>query len=207
MKEKLIALITNSLHNLNINDLTVEITKPKLRENGDFSCNVALKLAKVLGKSPMVIAEDVVSVITKEEKINLGIDNIEIKEPGFINFFVNPTYLFTNLNTCLEQGSKYGSSNIGQKQKYNIEFVSANPTGILHLGNARGGAYGDSLARILKFSGYDVTKEYYVNDAGNQITNLALSIKCRYLELCGKDAVMPENGYFGAEIITIAQKL
>lgn len=202
MKEKLQQIVKDSLKKLDIIEEAITIEKPKAPENGDYSCNIALKLAKVLGKNPLEIAQSIASNIA-----DASIVKVEIKAPGFINFFVSKDYLIANLKLCLEQGKKYGSSNIGKGQKYNIEFVSANPTGILHLGNARGGAYGDSLARILTFSGFDVTKEYYVNDAGSQITNLGLSILSRYQELCGQESMMPENGYFGQEIKDIAKKL
>ena len=202
MKELLKELINKELESLGVSDVEVEITKPALEENGDYSSNIAMKLAKTLKKNPMEIASSIVNNI-KDEKIK----KIEIKAPGFINFFVTKDYLFENLNKVLAEKEKYGSSNIGAGKKINIEFVSANPTGILHLGNARGGAYGDSLARIMRFSGYNVTTEYYINDLGNQITNLGLSILARYKEICGLEASMPENGYFGKEIIAIAKKL
>ncbi len=205
MKEKLIDLIISSLKKLEINDINIEITKPKNNENGDYSCNIALKLTKVMSQSPLDIAKKIVKNMDWQTDTNIL--NVEIKEPGFINFFLKKDYLLNNLKLCLEQGKNYGSSLIGKGKKYNIEFVSANPTGILHLGNARGGAYGDSLARILKFSGFNVTKEYYINDAGNQITNLALSIIYQYKKLCNVEGSMPENGYYGAEIKKIAQKL
>ena len=201
MKDKLISLITSYLNEKNITDIAVDIEKPKIAENGDFSSNIALKLTKKLGKNPMEIASNIVSFFNEDLLKETAITKIEIKNPGFINFFVSKDYLIENINEILKEKEKYGSSNIGKGKKYNIEFVSANPTGILHLGNARGGAYGDSLARILKFSGYDVTKEYYVNDAGNQINNLALSIQARYLEKCGLPNEMPDGGYFGNEII------
>ncbi len=207
MKDKLIALITSYLNEKNITGIAVDVEKPKIAENGDFSSNIALKLAKVLGKNPMEIASNIASFFNEDLLKENSITKIEIKNPGFINFFVSKDYLVENINEVLKEKEKYGSSNIGKGKKYNIEFVSANPTGILHLGNARGGAYGDSLARILKFSGYDVTKEYYVNDAGNQINNLALSIQARYLEKCGLPNEMPEGGYFGKEIVAIAEKL
>ncbi len=202
MKEILIDEIKKALKEIGVEDTDVEVTKPALSENGDFSSNIAMKLAKSLKKSPMQIAEDIVSKIH-----NSNIKNIEIKAPGFINFFVTKDYLLDNINTVLDAGERYGSSDIGRGKKINIEFVSANPTGILHLGNARGGAYGDSLARILRFCGFDVTSEYYINDLGSQITNLGLSIIARYKEICGLESSMPENGYHGKEIIDIAQKI
>lgn len=200
MKEKIITLIKCELEKIGIkkDDITVEI--PKNKDNGDYSTNVAMQLAKELKKSPLIIAEELANNI-KDDCIN----KIEIAGPGFINFYVSNDYLLDNINTVIELNEKYGSNNIGKGQKINIEFVSANPTGILHMGNARGGAYGDSLARIMQFSGYDVTKEYYLNDAGNQINKLGNSIYSRYLTLCGIDNEFPENGYPGQEIKDIAQ--
>lgn len=202
MKNLLIEEIKKALDALEVTDVEIEVTKPALAENGDFSTNIAMKLAKILKKNPMLIAEEIVSKID-----NSSIKNIEIKSPGFINFFVSKDYLLENINKVLDEKERYGSSNIGNGKRVNIEFVSANPTGILHLGNARGGAYGDSLARIMRFCGFDVTSEYYINDLGSQITNLGLSIIARYKEICGLPAELPENGYHGKEIIAIAQKL
>lgn len=203
MKEQIKVSIIKSLEQLNIQTTQdIEVEKPKMKENGDFSTNIAMKLAKELKDSPLNIANKILANIDQE-----SYQKVEVAAPGFINFYVDKSYLVANINTVLEQKEKYGSSNIGAGQKYNIEFVSANPTGILHLGNARGGAYGDSLARILKFCGYEVTKEYYINDAGVQIDNLGLSIKARYLEICGQESSMPENGYFGKEIIDIAKEI
>ena len=199
MKEKIILLISNELNNKNIdfNDINVEI--PKNKENGDYSSSVAMKLARILKKSPLEIANDL--------SLNLSadyIEKVEVAAPGFINFYVKKDYLFDNIKNVIENDNKYGSCEIGNGKKINIEFVSANPTGILHIGNARGGAYGDSLARIMKFCGFDVTKEYYLNDAGNQVTKLANSIKSRYLDLCNIENEFPENGYPGQEIYDIA---
>lgn len=203
MKENLGNSIKEALVKLGISyekDIKVEV--PKNKENGDFSSNIALELCKELKKNPMEIAESLQNTIA-----NKSVLKIEIARPGFLNFFVNRNYLIENINRVIELGENYGSSNIGNGKRVNIEFVSANPTGILHLGNARGGAYGDSLARILKFSGFDVTKEYYVNDAGNQITNLGLSIEARYKTLCGIETPIPENGYHGPEIGVIANQI
>ena len=203
MKEKLIQVVKNALIKMKVTDVTnIEVSKSNTKENGDYSTNVAMKLAKVLRKNPMEIASSIKDNITDDDILN-----IEIKAPGFINFFVKKDYLLDNINNVLNLKDKYGSSNIGHNKKINIEFVSANPTGILHIGNARGGAYGDSLARIMKFSGFDVTKEYYINDAGVQIDNLGLSILARYKEQCGLEAEMPKGGYFGKDIIEIAKEL
>ena len=202
MKEILIDAINASLKKLDIEDISVEIDIPKQKDFGDYSTNIAMKLTKVLGKSPMDIAATIVENIACD-----SITKMEIKAPGFINFFVKKDYLVENIKTVLTEKDRYGSSNIGNGKKVNIEFVSANPTGILHLGNARGGAYGDSLARIMRFSGFDVTEEYYINDAGNQINNLGESLKSRYYEICGKNYPIPDEGYHGKEIIEMAKNL
>ena len=202
MKEKLEKVIIDTLKKLKIDVESVEITIPKDKNNGDYSTNIAMKLAGKLKKSPLEIAN-----LIKDNLDDNQINNIEVKAPGFINIFVKNDYLYDLINQIIVLDDKYGSSNIGTGKSYNIEFVSANPTGILHMGNARGGAYGDSLARILKFSGYDVTKEYYINDAGTQIDNLGLSIQAKYLQMCGIEAEIPENGYHGPEIGKMAKDI
>lgn len=204
LKNKIKDIIYSALTSMDINidkkDIVVEI--PKQRENGDFSSSIALKLCKELKTNPIELAESIKSNINDEL-----IDEIEIAKPGFINFRLNRQTIFNGINEINKLEDDYGKSNIGNKEKINVEYVSANPTGILHLGTARGAAYGDSLCNILKFAGYDVTREYYINDAGNQIDNLGLSILVRYKELCGINAELPENGYHGQEIIKIAEKI
>ena len=202
MKELLIEAINDSLKKLDFKDISVEIDVPKQKDFGDYSTNIAMKLTKILGKNPLEIANLIVENINND-----NITKMEVKAPGFINFFVKKDYLVENIKKVLTEKDRYGSSNIGNGKKVNIEFVSANPTGILHLGNARGGAYGDSLARIMRFSGFDVTEEYYINDAGNQINNLGESLKSRYYEVCGKDYPLPDEGYHGKEIIEMAKNL
>ena len=203
MKELIQNVIKETLTKLNLTvDIDIIILEPKKKENGDYSTNIALKLAGVLKEDAMKIATDISQNIS-----SIQFSKVEVVQPGFINFFVNKTYLLENINIVLKEKNDYGRNTLGQGKKYNIEFVSANPTGILHLGNARGGAYGDSLARILRFSGFTVTEEYYINDAGNQVDNLALSILARYKNLCGLEAEIPQNGYHGEEIVTIAKEL
>lgn len=204
MKELLQKTISEALSKQNIitsaEDIIIEI--PKEKKHGDYSSNIAMQLTKKANKNPREIAE-----MMKENIQHDQIEKIEIAGPGFLNFFVKKDYLLQNINTILEQNETYGKSKIGEGIKVNIEFVSANPTGSLHLGHARGASYGDSLSRILSFAGFDVTKEYYINDAGNQIHNLERSIIGRYEELCGRTSTLPEDGYHGKEIITIAQNL
>lgn len=184
-----------------LDDINVVVEVPSKKENGDYATNVALTLTKKLHKSPLEIAEQIVQNIDKQDII----DEVKIANPGFINFYIKKDYLLNQINVILDQKKDYGRNFVGNSKKINIEFVSANPTGILHIGHGRGATYGDNLARIMSFSGYDVTKEYYINDAGNQMNNLGISIKERYKEICGIPANLPENGYHGKEIITLAQ--
>lgn len=203
IKEILKETIKKSLEEQNINtDKEILIEVPKNTEFGDYSSNIALLLSKELKQNPLDIANNI-----KEHINNENITKVEVVRPGFINFYLNKKYLFDNINKILEEKEKYGKSNYGNNKKINLEYVSANPTGTLHIGHGRGAAYGDNLSRILKFIGYDVTREYYVNDAGNQIVNLGLSVKERYKEQCGLDFEIPENGYFGKEIIELAKNI
>ena len=135
-----------------------------------------------------------------------SIDKVEIAGPGFINFFMKSGSLQSIVKKIIDEGENYGRGEKKNK-RINVEFVSANPTGDLHIGHARGAAIGDSISRILTFDGYDVTREYYVNDAGNQIYNLALSLQARYFEQLGLPFTLPEDGYHGPDIIEIAKKL
>ena len=204
LKQRMREIIYKALNDLgiefNLFDVMVEV--PKNRENGDFSSNIAIQLTKVLKDNPRNIAEKIVDKIKDNTK---EIDKVEIAGPGFINIYLKDEYVFSGINNVLKANKDYGKLNIGNKEKINIEFVSANPTGILHLGTARGAAYGANLANIMSFAGYDVTKEYYINDAGNQINNLGMSLKERYKGLCGLKENMPEGGYYGNEIIDIAK--
>ena len=194
-----IALKVSSLgQEINLNDIVLE--RPKYEGQGDLSTNIAMKLAKVFHKAPVVLAKEIISDLNIE-----GVDKIEIAGPGFINFFISKNQITSLIKTIIEQGKNYGSTTLGKNEKVLLEYVSANPTGALHLGHARGAAIGDCLSRILKKAGYDVTREYYVNDAGNQIDNLGMPILVRYKELCGIEEELPENGYHGVEIIKIAQ--
>lgn len=202
-KEKLKEIIDSALLKEDIKDVSYIIEIPNDKKNGDFSSNVAMELTRVLRKNPREIANNIVTNIDK----NNIIDKVEVAGPGFINFYLNKSYLLSGINEIIKQGSAYGRSNIGNNAKINIEYVSANPTGILHVGTARGASYGDNLSRIMSFAGYDVTREYYVNDGGNQINNLGMSIKARYEEVCGMPLNMPEDGYHGNEIIEIAKEI
>ena len=203
MKNKIVELIKNSLAKLEIDGVDIHVETPKNTENGDFSSNVAMQLTRVLRKNPRVIAEEIISNVEKDE----AVEKIEIAGPGFINFFVKKSSLGSVVGKILEDDFNYGENNIGQGKKVLLEYVSANPTGTLHVGHARNAAYSDSLARIMKKSGYDLSREYYINDAGNQINNLVISAIVRYKQALGMDAELPEDAYHGEDIKILGQKL
>jgi len=204
IKQKIQRIIKTSLDNNNIEfDLDkIIIETPKDSKNGDYSTNIALMLTKILKDNPMNIASKIASSINDK-----SIEKVEIAAPGFINIYLNKQVLLDEINKIIKEDKNYGRSNFGNQKKINLEYVSANPTGTLHIGHGRGATYGDNLSRIMSFCGYDVTREYYINDAGNQMNNLGISIKERYKELCGLVCNLPEDGYHGKEIITIAKKI
>jgi arginyl-tRNA synthetase len=185
-----------------IPDVILEI--PKEKSHGDYSTNMAMQLARVAKKAPRMIADD---IMANFDQSKASIEKMEIAGPGFINFYMNNEYLTDLIPLILDQDQEYGQSNAGNGERVNVEFVSANPTGDLHLGHARGAAVGDSLCNVLEKAGYKVTREYYINDAGNQIHNLAISVEARYFQALGEDKAMPEDGYHGADIIEIGKKL
>ncbi|SFQ02663.1 arginine--tRNA ligase [Salibacterium halotolerans] len=182
----------------------VVMETPKDKEHGDFATNLAMQLAKTAKKAPRLIAEDITNAIDTSKA---SVEKMEIAGPGFINFFLDQRYLRQVIPAVLSAGSTYGETNLGKGKKVQVEFVSANPTGDLHLGHARGAAVGDALSNILKTAGFDVTREYYINDAGNQINNLAYSVEARYLEALGKETTMPEDGYRGTDIKQFGEEL
>ncbi len=183
--------------------LEIILEVPKDQQNGDYASNIAMRLARVAKKAPVLIANDIVSKLNFKE---LHVSKVEVAGAGFINFTIDMNYLLDVVKTVLTD-SNYGSINLGKGKKVNLEFVSANPTGYLHIGHGRGAAYGASLANILEKCGYNVIKEHYVNDAGNQITNMGLSVYERYKELFGLPIEMKDDYYHGKEIITIAKLL
>ncbi|MEW4970731.1 arginine--tRNA ligase [Bacillus stercoris] len=182
----------------------VVLETPKDKTHGDYSTNMAMQLARVAKKAPRQIAEEIVAHFDKGKA---SIEKMDIAGPGFINFYMNNQYLTKLIPSVLEAGEAYGETNIGNGERVQVEFVSANPTGDLHLGHARGAAVGDSLCNVLSKAGYDVSREYYINDAGNQINNLALSVEVRYFEALGLEKPMPEDGYRGEDIIAIGKRL
>ena len=169
-----------------LSDIVIEI--PKDKTHGDYATNIAMKQAKQWKKAPKEIAACLIEAMDKEQG---QIETCEIAGPGFINFTMKKQAMANIIDYVIQQGDDYGHNQSGQHIKINVEYVSANPTGDLHLGHARGAAWGDSVSRLLKASGYDVCREYYVNDAGNQILNLAYSLKALYEQCFGLDAKLP----------------
>lgn len=183
-------------------DVVIEI--PKDASLGDYATNLAMRLTKQVQKKPLDVAQALIQHLPTEQTL---IESMNVAGPGFINIVLKKEVLYKVISTILEEDASFGSSNFGQKEKINLEYVSANPTGDLHPGHARGAAIGDSVARILSFAGYDVTREYYVNDAGNQINNMALSLQARVHQACGLEASIPQDGYHGQDLIDIANEL
>ncbi|AMQ21917.1 arginine--tRNA ligase [Geobacillus sp. JS12] len=177
---------------------------PRDKAHGDYSTNIAMQLARIAKKPPRAIAEAIVGQFDRER---VSVERIEVAGPGFINFYMDNRYLTAVVPAILQAGQAYGESNVGNGEKVQVEFVSANPTGDLHLGHARGAAVGDSLCNILAKAGFDVTREYYINDAGKQIYNLAKSVEARYFQALGVDMPLPEDGYYGDDIVEIGKKL
>ena len=181
-------------------DLSIILERPKSAKHGDFATNIAMQLAKPLRQNPRAIAEALIKALPASEIVA----KVEIAGAGFINFFLNARSKQAVIRDILSAGEKFGHNNAGKAEKVQVEFVSANPTGPLHVGHGRGAAVGDCLARLLKANGWDVTREFYYNDAGAQIDNLVLSVEARCKGIGTDDASFPENGYRGDYIVDIA---
>ena len=190
-------------YDLDINENDVFFDTPKDKSHGDYSINIAMRLAKPLRKAPVIIANEIIENIDNDKN---HLEKVEVLN-GFINFFIDKKYLSNVVFKINEEKDNYGNSNYGKGKKVDIEYVSANPTGFLHVGHCRGAAYGDSLARIYKKAGFDVNREYYINDGGNQIENLVKSIYARYNELYGLPFKLDDDCYHGKEIIEIAKMI
>lgn len=177
---------------------------PKEKSHGDYATNIAMQLARVAKKAPKQIAEQITERLNKEKA---SVSEINIAGPGFINFYMDNSFLRDVIKDVLSKPDTYGESDAGKGEKILVEYVSANPTGTLHLGHARGAAVGDAMCKIMEKAGYQMGREYYINDAGNQINNLAYSVEARYKQALGMDAEMPEDGYHGKDIIEMGQEL
>ena len=181
--------------------INIILERPKSAAHGDFSCNLAMMLAKPLRQNPRVIAEQLINAIPQNNQIA----KIEVAGAGFINFYLAADAKHAVVKAILEAGDQYGQNQTGKGEKVQVEFVSANPTGPLHVGHGRGAAVGDCLSRLLAANGWDVTREFYYNDAGAQIDNLTISVLARAKGVSTNDVSFPENGYRGEYIADIAK--
>ena len=179
-----------------IPDFTVEV--PREKGNGDFASNLAMLLARPARMAPRKIAEILVKHVDPNE---VWLNYVEVAGPGFINFYLKPEWVYSVVPEIIREDENFGRVDEGRGLAVQVEFVSANPTGLLHMGNARGAALGDSIAAILAFAGFMVSREFYINDTGNQIENFGYSLEARYLQLLGRDVPFPEDGYHGEDII------
>jgi len=211
MKQKIKNIINNALKNAydksdlpSSNFSEIEVEEPKAGSHGDFSTNISMVMASIQKMPPRKIAEAIIKNINDPDGI---VDKTEIAGPGFINFFLNKHSWHPVLRKIHEQDALYGASDIGKGKKIQVEFVSANPTGPLHVGHGRGAAVGDSVANILLFCGYNVEKEYYINDSGRQINTLGRSVFLRYKELFEADVQFPEDYYQGDYVRDLAGKV
>ncbi|EGQ2688170.1 arginine--tRNA ligase [Staphylococcus pseudintermedius] len=206
VKQTLIQEIEKSIQQANIVESIpeIKIEIPKDTKNGDYATNIAMVLTKLAKRNPREIAQLIVNHLDTEAA---HVKKIDIAGPGFINFYLDSSYLNAVIDQALELDTQFGRVAESKNKKILVEYVSANPTGDLHIGHARNAAVGDTLCNILDAAGYDVTREYYINDAGNQITNLAKSIEARYLQHLGQKAEMPADGYHGQDIKNIGADL
>jgi len=202
VKDYLTNLLNNALKDLveSFDKDIIQVSRPKQIQHGDFSTNVSLPLAKILKKAPIEIAKGIVERIPSSTLI----EKVEIAGPGYINFFLSSEARVELINKILAEKEDFGKSTFGKNQKVQVEFVSANPTGPLHVGHGRGAAIGDSIARLLEATGWDVTKEFYYNDAGAQINSLGLSVQARAKKISPDDKEFPKDGYQGEYINDIA---
>lgn len=205
LTERILEIIRTKIADLNkFVGVDVEIEVPRVKEYGDFSTNVAMKLAKSLKQEPMEIARVLAEELKKEKPL---IQKAEAVLPGFVNLWINPEEMAQVVKQIIVEDERYGAVNLGRGKRVLVEFVSANPTGPLHIGHCRNAVAGDAIARILGFCGYKVEREYYFNDAGRQMQKLGESLRARYLQLFGKETKLPEDGYYGDYLIDIARKL
>lgn len=210
MKQKLESLLQSAIDALKTQGVldreiqtTIHIERARDAQHGDFATNLAMLLAKPAKQNPRQLAERIVDNLPNDSVVT----RVDIAGPGFINFFIDPSHQFQIVKQILEAGSNFGISSIGAGKRVQVEFVSANPTGPLHVGHGRGAAYGSAVADLLEAAGFVVEREYYVNDAGRQMDILATSVWLRYLELCGEVLPFPSNGYRGEYVRDIAFNL
>ncbi len=210
MRDKIAKIVSDAIEAaVERGDISVDcaidpsIERPREKEHGDWATSIAMKLAKQAKMNP----RDIANSIAKDIEVGDFIESVEIAGPGFINLKLTPSALHSVAIEARKLGSDFGRCNLGEGKRVQVEFVSANPTGPMHVGHGRWAALGNALCNVLEHAGWIVQREFYINDAGAQMDNFALSIDARYMKLCGVDAPMPENGYGGSYITTIAQMI
>ena len=207
IEQRLIEQIVKTIKEIkgtDIDEQYIQIQIPKDHQNGDYSTNLAMRLAKEFQQKPIEFASQLASHFKQHSEL---IEKVEVAGPGFLNFWIKSDQLTGILKAILDQGEDYGKNESGQQEKVLVEWISVNPTGPLHIGHARSAAWGDVVCRLMEASGYDVLREYYINDAGNQIDNLALSLIARYKEILGLPFELPQDGYHGEDVRMIALKI
>jgi arginyl-tRNA synthetase len=202
--ETIRAALAQAASQLGASDVEIALERPRDPTHGDLATNLALTLAKQLGQKPRAVAERLVAALELPAGL---VRKTEIAGPGFINFFLAEAQVVGVLPAIITAGADYGKSDVGRQQKINIEFVSANPTGPLHVGHGRGAALGDGIAALLGWTGWRVTREFYVNDAGTQIDKMARSLWVRVQQAAGRDGEIPEGGYHGEYLTELARQI
>ncbi|MCW8884314.1 MAG: arginine--tRNA ligase [Motiliproteus sp.] len=210
MKQNIAELISTAIQSLKDSEVLPQELEPRImvenakdKSHGDFATNIALMLAKPARCAPRQLAEKVIEALPSSDSVT----KVEIAGPGFINFYISSASSSAVVGEVLAAGNAYGLAKAPKGERIQVEFVSANPTGPLHVGHGRGAAYGASVADLMEAAGYDVQREYYVNDAGRQMNILAASVWLRYLQRCGQELVFPSNGYKGEYVLDIANEL
>ena len=210
LKHKLAELLTQAAAEAQKSGKLPSVTLPEIimehpqnPEHGDYASSLPLKLARVIGSNPLTIASDIAAFIARTAEI----ERVDVAPPGFLNFTLSARWLARQVNSILEAGEAYGNIEFGHDKRVQIEFVSVNPTGPLHVGHGRGAILGSTLSNALTAAGYQVEKEYYINDAGNQIDAFCRSLYARYQQCLGNEAQMPEDGYFGQYMIELAREI
>ena len=204
--KRIAALIEQALAGIGAAGVTAQLERPKVPAHGDLACNVAMQVARTLKRNPREVAQAIADALKVNPAADGLIDSVEIAGPGFINLRIAAAAKQSVVHAVLREGDCFGTSTAGGGRKVMVEFVSANPTGPLHVGHARQAAIGDALAALLAAQGWDVKREFYYNDAGVQIHNLALSVQARAKELAGRAVEFPEAGYRGEYIVDIARE-
>jgi arginyl-tRNA synthetase len=204
--KRIAALIEQALAGIGAAGVTAQLERPKVPAHGDLACNVAMQVARTLKRNPREVAQAIADALKVNPAADGLIDSVEVAGPGFINLRIAAAAKQSVVHAVLREGDCFGTSTAGGGRKVMVEFVSANPTGPLHVGHARQAAIGDALAALLAAQGWDVTREFYYNDAGVQIHNLALSVQARAKELAGRAVEFPEAGYRGEYIVDIARE-